>query len=118
MSTYHVMYILADQSDFNPRVAFCCQEQSETYINDGRPAFVSLSKALLKGDNSIQQTFVRICVAGPGVAAKADTGEMNDIGQPIVDQTLISDGDILASVQANFPTVASLFFDDTGAPIP
>lgn len=116
-STYHVQHILANGSDFNPRVAMCCVEQSEIFINDARAQFISLSKALLKNDGDIQYAFVRICAAGPGMAAKADTGQMNDTGQPIIDQTQITDEDILSSVQANFPTVAALYFDDTGAPI-
>lgn len=116
-STYAVMDRLANQSDFNPRVAMCCVEQSEVFINDARPQFVALAQALLKADGPIQYAFVRICAAGPGMAAKADTGESNDTGQPIIDQSQISDGDILAAVQADFPTVAALFFDDTGAPI-
>lgn len=115
--SYHVQHTLANQSDFNPRVTACCTEQSESFINDGRPQFVSLAKALLRGDGPMQYTFVRVCAAAPGMADKADTGEVNDIGQPILDHTQISDEDILAAVQADFPTVAALYFDDTGAPI-
>lgn len=116
-STYQVMDRLANASDFNPRVTMCCVEQSEVYLNDGRAQFVSLAKALLKADGPIQYAFIRICAAGPGLAAKADTGESNELGQPIIDQSQISDEDILAAVQADFPTVAALYFDDTGAPI-
>ena len=116
-SAYHVMDRLANQSDFNPRVTMCCVEQSESFLNDGRPQFVSLAKALLKGETGAQYTFIRIVAAGPGMADKADTGEVNDIGQPVIDHTQISDEDILAAVQADFPTVAALYFDDTGAPI-
>jgi hypothetical protein len=116
-SLYYVMNYLANQSDFNPRVTFCCVEQSETFINDARPQFVSLANSLLKGDGPITYTFVRMVASGPGMAAKADTGQTNDLGQPIVDQSLISDDDILAAVQADFPTVAALYFAEDGTPI-
>jgi hypothetical protein len=116
-SNYHVMHTLANQSDFNPRVIMCCVEQSETYLNDGRPQFVALAQALLKGDVDIQYAFVRLVAAGPDLAGKADTGQMTDSGQPVIDHTQVTDEDILAAVQADFPTVAVLYFDDTGAPL-
>jgi hypothetical protein len=116
-STYYIMNFLANQSDFNPRVTFCCVQQSETYINDARAQFVSMAKALLTGNGPMQYTFVRMVAAGPGMAAKADTGQTNDLGQPIVDQSLILDEDILAAVQADFPTVAALYFNEDGTPV-
>jgi hypothetical protein len=116
-STYYVMNYLANQSDFNPRVTFCCVQQSETFINSALPQFVSLANALLTGNGGMQYTFVRMVAAGPGMAEKADTGQTNDLGQPIVDQSLILDADILAAVQSDFPTVAGLYFNEDGTPI-
>lgn len=120
--SYHAMHVLANQSDFNPRVSACCTEQAEVYLNDARPQFVALAQALLKVDNGpvyagVQFAFVRIVSAAPGMADKADTGDTTDLGQPIVDHTQISDEDILAAVQADFPTVAALYFNEDGTPV-
>ena len=69
---------------------------------------MAVADACLAGNGEIYNAFVRIAAAGPGFAAAA--------GDP-PDQAAIADADILASVQAAWPTVAGLYFDETGAPI-
>ena len=41
---------------------------------------------------------------------------MVDQGDGTVDSSQITDGDILSAVQAEWPTVAALFYDTDGSP--
>ena len=93
---------------FAGRVRACTVQQSETYQNDTRPQMVAAANAALRGEPDPALTLARMAAAGPGMADTA--------GDP-VDQTKIEDSDILASVQANFPTVAALFYAEDGTPI-
>ena len=93
---------------FNGRVRACTVQQSETFQNSQLPQIVAAAKASLRGQADPALTLARMAAAGPGMA--------DDAGDP-VDQTKISDADILASVQANFPTVAALYYDEDGNPI-
>jgi len=40
-----------------------------------------------------------------------------DNGDGTIDQSLVLDADLLSLTQANFPTVAALYFDSEGTPI-
>lgn len=100
---------LTQDALFNGRVRACTVQQSENYQNDARPQMVAAAKQALRGGADPALTLTRMAAAGPGMADTA--------GDP-PDQTKIPDTDILASVQANFPTVAALFYDDEGNPIP
>ena len=72
----------------------------------------ALAEALLTGDPGPSLTFTRMLAGAPGFADTADTGDGT------VDSSLIPDADILAAVQADWPTVAALYFDADGNPIP
>lgn len=106
--TFSAIDQLTNDALFNGRVRACTVQQAETFQNDGRPQMVSAANAALRGEADPYLTLARMAAAGPGMADAA--------GDP-VDQTQIADEDILASVQANFPTVAALFYDDEGNPI-
>jgi hypothetical protein len=93
---------------FNGRVRACTTQQSENFQNDERQQLVAAAQAALRGQADPALTLARMAAAGPGMADTA--------GDP-VDQTRIADADILASVQANFPTVAALYYDADGTPI-
>jgi hypothetical protein len=56
-------------------------------------------------------TFNRLAAAGPGIADKADNGDGT------VDQSKVTDADLLSLTQANWPTVAGLYFQEDGSPI-
>jgi hypothetical protein len=98
---------LTQDATFGGRVRACAVQQAETFQNDQRPSFVSAANDILKGGSDVVSALIRISAAGPGFADTA--------GDP-PDQAKILDPDILASVQANFPTVAALFYDDEGNP--
>jgi len=53
-----------------------------------------------------------MAAAGPLIADKVD------LGDGTIDSTLITDVDILALVQNQFPTIAAMFYDSTGTPKP
>lgn len=92
---------------FAGRVRACCVEQAETFKDAARADFVALANDVLRGGGSTTTTFTRITAAAPGIADQA--------GDPI-DQTKVVDAVILSTVQANWPVVAALFYDESGAP--
>lgn len=106
--SYSAIDQLSSDALFNGRVRACTVQQSEVFQNDQRPDMVAAANAALKGEQDPYLTLARMAAAGPGMAEAA--------GDPI-DQTNIPDADILASVQANFPTVAALFYDSEGNPL-
>jgi hypothetical protein len=108
--TYLSQSQLGQDQDFQARVTAVAVEQSTVFRNDGRPAFVSLSNAILKGSFEHIQAFIRFNAAGPGMDDQVD----NEDGT--IDQSAITDGDLLALTQANFPVVAELYFNEDGTP--
>src|SRR6478672_10090835 len=102
-------YLAQDQLTYDPtfggRVRSSVTEQSLVFQNDARPDFVALANSCLLGESEPLLTFNRLIAAAPGLAAQADTGEGT------VDQSRIGDPDILSAVQADFPTVVSLFYN-------
>lgn len=99
---------LTGNSDFGGRVIACVTQQAEIFKDDARPDFVALAHGALRGETDKQAAFWRITAAAPGLSDQA--------GDP-PDQTLISDGAILSTVQANWQTVAALYYDPEGAPL-
>jgi len=62
-----------------------------------------LSAQIRRDDRGPAAAFTRLNAAGPGIADKADNGDGT------VDHTKITDDDLLALTQANWPIVASLY---------
>lgn len=85
--------------------------QSAIYKDDARGDIKSLAEALLRGDGGPTIAFLTLLPAAPGFADNADNGDGT------VDSSRISDPDILAAVQAEWPTVAALYFGPDGTPI-
>lgn len=112
--TYLTQDTLIQDPLFGARVRACCLEQSETYKDDARAPFVALAADVARGNGALAACFTRLLAVGPGIADKA-TGT-DDNGEPDVDQARITDEDILASVQLNWPLVAALYFDEEGQP--
>jgi len=98
-----------DQS-FRGRVRSATIQQADRYKDDGRPDIAACANAVLRDEGGEQAAFLRLAVAGPGIADEVDQGDGT------IDQSLVSDAELLALTQANFPTVAALYYDPTGAP--
>jgi hypothetical protein len=107
-STFQAIAQLTDDVWWQARIRACAVQQSETFVNDARPQFVAAAGEVLRGGSDITLALTRIAGAGPGMADTA--------GNP-PDQAQIPDADILASVQANFPLVAGLYYSEDGSPI-
>ena len=106
--TYRAIDQLTNDALFNGRVRACTVQQAEVFQNDERPQMKAAADAALRGQADPALSLARMAAAGPGMADTA--------GDP-PDQANIPDDDILASVQANFPTVAALFYTEDGSPI-
>jgi hypothetical protein len=107
-STFQAIAQLTDDVWWQARIRACAVQQSETFVNDARPQFVAAAGDVLRGGSDITSSLTRVAAAGPGMADAA--------GNP-PDQAQIPDADILASVQANFPLVAGLFYAEDGTPL-
>jgi hypothetical protein len=108
--SYSAIDNLAQDGAFNGRVRACTLEQAHVYKDDARPDFVALASDIMRSGPETTVTFVRLVAAAPGLADKATTPEG-------IDQTRISDADVLSAVQGNWQTVAGLYFDAEGNPV-
>jgi hypothetical protein len=109
--SYESQAALAQDPAFQSRVRASLVEQSNVFLNDARPSFVSLAEALLRGDHPlITPSFLSMVAAAPGLADEVDTPDG-------IDSSKVTDAQILSAVQALYPTQANLWFDDTGKPI-
>ena len=96
---------------FQGRVRAADTQQAESFINDGRPDMAACARGVLRNDPGVGDCFLRLAAGGPGIADKVDNGDGT------IDQSRVSDADLLSLTQTNFPTVADLFFTDEGTPI-
>jgi hypothetical protein len=110
--SYQAQADLAADAGFTRRVDACAVEQADVFKDDARPAFVALAEGVMRGDPDMIFTFVRLVAAAPGLADTATTGQGGTI-----DQSTVTDADILSAVQANWEVVAGLFFNEDGTPI-
>jgi len=94
--SYHTQFQLTNDSDFNGRCQSAAVQQAATFADH-------VADAVRRGDTEILSTFVRLNAAGPGIADKVD------LGDGIIDQSLVTDPDLLSLTQANWPTVAALY---------
>ena len=111
--TYLAQANLGADWQYQQRAQACLTNQAAIFHNDARPDFVALSSALLRGESDPTSSFVRMLAASPGFAEAYQP----DPEQP-GDQSKIPDDDLLAAAQAQWPTVAGLFYDSEGAPLP
>ena len=109
--SYQAIDQLTIDAEFGGRVRSCTIEQAEVFKDDARPAWVAVADACLQGDGVIYLAFIRIEAAGPGIADKADNGDGT------IDQTKVTDADLLSLTQANWQVVAGLYFNEDGSPI-
>jgi hypothetical protein len=109
--SYLSQAMLTEDVDFGRRVRSVLTEQSDTYINDTRLDIHNFAVDLLKNAAQQTQTFLQTIAAGPGIADKVDTGNGT------IDSTQVTDADLLALVQAQYPANATLFYKADGSPI-
>jgi hypothetical protein len=86
-------------------------EQAAVFKDDARPDMAALADEVLRASGTTNLAFIRMTAAAPGIAEKVD------LGDGAIDQSLVTDADILATVQAVWPTVAALFYDAEGIPL-
>ena len=109
MSYQAIALLMADQN-FAGRSQSAATEQAETFKDDGRADIAALAGDVLRGASEVLLTFVRLNAAGPGIGNKVESGDG-------IDQSLVTDADLLALTQTNFPTIAALYYLETGEPI-
>jgi hypothetical protein len=103
--SYLSQWRLAADDDFVSRSRAALVEQAEVFKDDDRADIASLATSLLTADNPQETlTFVGLLAAAPGFALKVDQGDGT------VNSSLVADAEILAAVQALWPTVAALFY--------
>jgi len=111
--SYEAQHALTYDPAWNNRWRACLTQQANGFRSDSRADVAALSESILRGDNgSVLLTFQTSLGAAPGLADKADNGDGT------VDSSRISDAEILSNVQAQYPSIASLYFLDTGEPVP
>jgi hypothetical protein len=103
---------LSDDDVFRRRSRAAAQQQADIYLNDARPNFIALSQAVLRDEAGPVSSFTRLNAAGPDIAEKVDNGDGT------IDQAKVTDEDLLSLTQANWPVVAGLYYDASGAPLP
>src|ERR1700761_7042843 len=104
--SYQAQAQLENDPDFQGRTRSVCVQQANTFKDDARPAWVALADGLLRDEGQLWVTFKRLDAAGPGIADKVDNGDGT------IDQTQITDADLLSLTQANWPVVAELYFNE------
>jgi hypothetical protein len=109
--SYQAIDQLVNDATFAGRNRAAALQQAETFKDDGRPDIAATARDVLRDVGSVTSAFNRLAAAGPGIGDKADNGDGT------IDQAKITDADLLSLTQANFPTVADLFYADDGAPI-
>jgi hypothetical protein len=109
--SYQTIDALTWDALFGGRVRACSTQEAETYVNDGRPNMVAAATDALRGGSITSNTLTRLLASAPGFADAAET-------ESGIDSSQIPDADILAGVQANYPTVAALYWAEDGTPLP
>jgi hypothetical protein len=103
---------LESDPTFQARVRAVNLQQGIIFRNDERPDITALAYDILRDDGPKGAALLRAAAAGPGIAELVD----NDDGT--VDQSKVTDADLLSLTQANWPGVAALYYDETGTPLP
>ena len=110
--SYLSQWRLTYDDEFVSRCRAAIGGQAEIFKDDERGDIAALATSVLVAGN-VQETntFVAMLAAAPGFAVKVDQGDGT------VNSSLIADADILAAVQAEWPTVAALFYGADGGPL-
>lgn len=108
--SYHAQAQLENDPTFQQRNRAVCIQQAEAFRSDQRPAWVATAEGVLRDEGGLWPTFNRLAAGGPGIADKAATADGG------VDQSKVTDADLLSLTQANWPVVAGLYFQEDGSP--
>jgi hypothetical protein len=114
--SYTQVQQLATDIAFQNRVAACMWNQAPTYQNDADPPSAAMAQGIMRGNTPALIGMVNMMAAFPGMLDGAVVITKGD-GSQMLDQTAIPDEAILGQVQANWKTVAGLFYS-TSPPIP
>jgi hypothetical protein len=110
--SYQAQWLLESDLTFTGRDRAATIQQADTFQNDARPDIAACAVAVLQDDTNITGAFLRMAAAGPGIADKVDNGDGT------ITQENVTDADLLSLTQANWPTVAALYFNEDGSPKP
>lgn len=94
--TYASRAALGDDPGFRARATACATEQALVFTADGRPDIAALANAVIANDAN----------AGPLVDLVAMAPNFADVDDP----ASTTDADILAAVQAAWPTYAAIAY--------
>lgn len=109
--SYKTQYQLTIDVDYQARTVACCHQQALTFKDDQRLSWKATADAILHGDGNVENAFVRLGAGGPGISDKVDNGDGT------INSDNITDADLLSLVQANWPTVSDVFFNEDGTPV-
>ena len=102
--SYLAQSLLEQDPAFQHRVRAVNTEQAQAFQNDGRPDIAACARAVLRDDPGPGAALLRLAAGSPGIGDRVDNGDGT------IDQAKVTDADLLAITQANFPTVADLFY--------
>jgi hypothetical protein len=94
--SYSSRAALSADPGFRSRVTTCCVEQALVFTDDGRPDIAALADAIVLSHAN----------AGPLVDLVAVSPNFVDVEDPAT----VTDPDILAAVQATWPTYAAIAY--------
>lgn len=94
--SYQNQAALKSDEAFRDRVGACCVEQALVFKDDGRKDIAQLADTIIAEPSNAQGVFNLVCVA-PNF-------------RDVTDSTTVQDADILAAVQASWPTYAGVLY--------
>jgi hypothetical protein len=109
--SYLSQWTLTYNDTFVSRQRACLTQQGDHWKDDERGDISALARSVLRIEAGPLTSFQSMIGASPGFADEVDNGDGT------IDQSKVDDAEILATVQALWPTVAALYFDTQGQPI-
>jgi hypothetical protein len=101
--SYQSQTLLANDPAFQQRVKACAVQQTNTFGGSTDAGEAELAAAVIRDQSAQLFSLYNTSAASPGFADTVDQGDGT------VDSTLISDPEILATVQAVWPIVAGAY---------
>jgi len=110
--SYHTQALLEQDGTFQGRL-FAANIQQADYFKDSQLADEkALAAAIMRDDPGPAAAFLRLACAGPGISDKVDKGDGT------IDQSQVTDADLLSLTQGDWPVVTGLYFNVDGSPKP
>lgn len=95
---------------FQQRTRAAAIQQSAVFRDNPAGDLAALADAVARDEPGPTSALIRLDAAGPGIADKVETPSG-------IDSSLVTDADLLALTQGNWPTVAALYFAADGTPL-